>query len=99
MKTIYKYELTVDGTNAIALPGYGNKILSVGNQRGNVCIWIEQDTPDSLSRYTGKPHILKERHFKIIGTGHGVQNNLEFIGTVIVEPFVWHVYEITNTVR
>ncbi len=28
----------------------------------------------------------------VVGTGHPVPENVNFIGSVIAEPFVWHVY-------
>lgn len=93
MRTIYKYELKVDTLNEIPLPSYGVKILSVGNQRDNLCMWVEQESSETLNKYTGKPHILKERYFLALGTGHEVVENLTYIGTAIIEPYVWHVYE------
>ncbi len=89
MKTIYKYYLKLAGSTVIELP-IGSRILSVGNQRGDICIWAEVDT---VSPYTGKEPITEDIKFYVIGTGESVPDNLKYLGTVIIEPFVWHVYQ------
>lgn len=60
-------------------------ILSVDNQHGAVCLWamIDPDTPHQTSRI-----------IEIFGTGHPIpEGQRKFIGTVIVESLVWHVFE------
>jgi len=52
--------------------------------QGNACIWAEVD----LSKEK------KVRKFHSIGTGHGVvPENCTFIGTVVLQGFVFHLYE------
>ena len=83
---IYKYELKIEDYQVLKMPR-GAKVLSVGNQRGKVCLWAlcDQDAPVSL------------RAFEIAGTGNPIAEDRAiervFIGTVIAEPFVWHVFE------
>lgn len=93
MRTIYKYPLEL-GNCIVNIP-VGSRILSVGSQRGTVCLWAEVD---KISPYTGKEPALIERKFCVIGTGHPLPNNLIYIDTVVMEPFVWHVYEILKPV-
>ncbi len=91
MKTIYKYILK-DGYNpVIALPNYDVKILHVGNQDDNVCMWVELPT---ISKFTGKEPILIDRKFAIFGTGWEIPDDVEYIGTVVLKFLVWHVYEL-----
>ena len=83
MRKIYKYELKLDCT-FLQLPREA-RVLSAGNQRGNLCIWVEMTEHGSITR-----------KFLTIGTGHEMpagENVLTFIDTVIIEPFVWHVFE------
>lgn len=88
MKKIYKYELEL-GVARVEMPIESN-VLSVGNQRGAVCLWAEVDT---ISPYTGKEPLMETRTFHTIGTGYTVPQGLKYIDTIIVEPFVWHIYE------
>lgn len=68
----------------------GAKILSVGNQRGNLCLWAMVDPTN--------PGVF--RIFEMIGTGYPLSDvGLQFIGTVVIEPFVWHVFERTGRIE
>ncbi len=64
------------------------EILSAANQDGNLCLWLLVDSTASAD---------KVLYIEIIGTGNPVLNEMgvgrKFIGTVIVGPFVWHVFE------
>lgn len=86
MKVIYKYILTIKPKADLFLPK-GSKILSVGNQRGYLCVWTLQTQETQ-----------KEQHTLIIrGTGHHIRENEplgDFIGTVILENLVWHVFQL-----
>lgn len=83
---IYKYPIGVTGFQEVAMPKAA-RILSVANQNGNLCLWALCDADQ-------KEYVA--RQIEIIGTGHPISlNSREFIGTVIVAPFVWHVFERT----
>jgi len=89
MKTIYKYQLGITSRQIVEIPEQ-SKILSVANQRGHLCLWV------MVNSY--KP--LVKRTIEILGTGNPIPESISqpvgrhFIGTVIIEPFVWHVFEI-----
>lgn len=90
---IWKFPLEVIGSQLIEVPA-GSVILSVGNQRGTVCMWVVVD-PSVEER--------ESRCIEIHGTGHSFNNSSvpdgksrKFLGTVIVDPFVWHLFEITR---
>ena len=87
MKTIWKFILPLRGQISLALP-QGALILSVQNQREQVCLWVVVDP-----RAPFEP-----RHFEIVGTGQRITDpeRLRFIGTVQthVGDFVWHVFEV-----
>ena len=85
-RTIYKYELEITTAQTVTLPE-DRVILSVANQNGKLCMWVdvnkEYDSTDDLTIY-------------LFGTGHPIPSYLKramiFVGTVIIDPFVWHVY-------
>jgi hypothetical protein len=91
MKTIYKYALELTDRQAVSMP-IGSKILYVGNQNGTICVWAEVDSDVPYYR---------DHEFRIVGTGNPIDFptkpnetvwQYNFIGTVIMNPFVWHVY-------
>lgn len=84
MKTIFKYELRPVDQQEVLMP-HGAKLRSVGVQSGRMMLWAEVDTE--------KP--AEARTIHIVGTGNPIPPlaaAVEFIGTVQVPPFVWHVY-------
>lgn len=88
MKTIYKYRLALhaDGPQLFQLPD-GATVLSVGIcPLGQLAMWIYVDMSKACT----------QREFVVVGTGHPVPDGLEFIGTVVSDPFVWHILEIVG---
>jgi hypothetical protein len=77
---IYKYQLSL-GETTIKLPE-SFQVLHVGEQNGLLMLWVELDLNASKIPYT----------FHVIGTGHSVKPHMHHIGSVIMNPFVWHVY-------
>lgn len=93
-RTIYKYPILLGEINNILVP-CGSKILMFGTQltnrdpsfhEANLFVWIEQD------RNTNPP--LHHRKFEVIGTGHTVPADGEYVGSTQQGPFVWHLYEL-----
>lgn len=90
MKTVYKYDLSVeDGPTDIMMPR-GAQILHVGHQ-GNpaaVCIWVlvDMDEPTTIAKT-----------FYVVGTGQAIPDSSRWkhIGTVVYHPvpLVWHVFQ------
>ncbi len=87
MDTIYKYPLIEQTTHLdIPLPA---KFLSLGKDaEGNTCVWfiVNPDSSETESYW-----------FYKYGTGWPIDRELytqycQFIGTVIEEPYVWHVF-------
>ena len=86
MKTIYKQTLIISDIQILYLP-VDMKVLSVKNQNDNICFWYEVDM-DAMEE-------TKAYEFYIVGTGNPMPDNIEeckFLDTVIIDPFVWHVY-------
>lgn len=89
MRTIWKYELDLlkdGGINDIAMPLHA-KALTVQNQRGALCLWVECDPQEPMA----------ERRFIIVGTGFSFcSDGMSYVGTLQDRQFVWHVYEVTG---
>ena len=82
--TIWKYELNITDRQVVSMPA-DSTILSVANQRGTLCLWalVDPAVSDKV-----------DRDIEILGTGNIVSTALRsFIGTVVMEPFIWHVFE------
>jgi len=90
MKTIYKYQVPIEGAFKLRLP-IEAVILSFQSQHGMPCIWAMVETA----------HINEDRRFRLYGTGHSIEtipNNrsLHYIGTAQqsqTPPLVWHLFE------
>lgn len=91
MKRIFKYPLRLSELDnetfivTVPMPQYA-KVLSVGNQSGQIMAWALVDTTANV----------RDVEFKIIGTGwtlpEGEFDGWTFLGTVVVDEFVWHVW-------
>lgn len=82
--TIWKFHLPLDDHVRITMPT-GARVLHVGEQGGEMKLWALVD-PDA------EP---EGRHFYIVGTGNPAAHiiNRKHVGTALVPPFVWHVFE------
>lgn len=87
IQSIWKFKLHITDIQHVQMP-MGAKILSVANLHGNVVLYALVD-PHEQGR--------ENRLIEIIGTGNPIQSNSpvsrNFIGTVVADPFVWHVFE------
>ena len=81
--TIWKYPLELKDSQAIKMP-IGAEILSVDNQDGQLCLWARVD----------EERTKEYREIVILGTGNPIEEEpSEFIGTLIVDSYVWHIFE------
>lgn len=86
MKVIYKYTLTQE-VQDISLPIL-SKIVHVDSQNENITLWIKQDTEQtSIQRVT----------FYLVGTGQPVPDFTHHCGTVLIGPYVWHIFADART--
>lgn len=83
MKTVYKYILSRSGE--MLLPK-NSKVLTVGMQDTNFCIWVEIDKDETLQEH---------RTFAVYGTGWEMEDREHcYIGTAFEGNYVWHIYEV-----
>ncbi len=88
-KAIWKFNLEVEDTQIIYMPK-GAKILSVGLQQPDLCLWALVDTAETVQ---------EDVFIEVYGTGNPITNNMQlrdFIGTVVAGRFVWHVFVLRN---
>ena len=82
-KQVWKYLLVSDpGAQALKLP-LGAKLLHVGPQGKRLGLWFEVDIEEKKEQL---------RTFRVFGTGHAIEGGTH-VGTVVITPYVWHVYE------
>ena len=82
-QSIWKFKLEITDRQIVPMP-LKALILSVGVQRGSLCLWARVNTEAEVA----------DREIEIIGTGHQIRpDGRRYIGTAIMEPFVWHVFE------
>lgn len=85
MKAIWKYTLKITDEQSVKMPR-GAKILSTASQDGSLCVWAEVDP----SRWAKGDTV--DVAFAVVGTGNPMSHRGSFVGTVVMSPFVWHVY-------
>lgn len=82
-KHIHKFTLML-GQNTVRSEGRIIGFLHVAFQGDKLCIWVEVDTDDDA-------HL---NHFHVVGTGFSVPEGGAHIGSVVEDPYVWHVYQV-----
>lgn len=92
-RTIWKFELLTQGVQLISLPE-GAEILSVGlDPKDRLCIWAIV-SPEPKYTDTGREYPKYEDvKITVCGTGRPCEcPRSEFIGTVRMAPFMWHIF-------
>lgn len=84
MQTIWKFSFSPSNNLQQAEMPKGSQIVSVQAQNNLICLWAKVDPK--------KEKI--ERLFLVRGTGEAWGLGEEWVGTVQMSPFVWHLLEI-----
>ena len=83
MRKVWKYPLKMEnGRQEVMIP-QGGKVVHIDNQNHSPTLWVEVNSMESE----------ESRTFCVIGTGQGVPTYWDYVGTCLIPPFVWHVYE------
>lgn len=85
MRTIYKYPIGVSDGITPVRGSVHDKVILVDQQNGQLTVWMEVETEVS-------PMDIRRFDFFIRGTGHPIPDGAEHVGSVVMVPFVWHVY-------
>lgn len=89
MKTIWKYQVTIDDEIVVKMPS-GAKILHVALQYGQPCIWalVDPDAP------------MADRKVIVRGTGHPITGEVDHLGTIHLMAadgeLVFHFFEAAH---
>lgn len=86
MKTIWKYPIKTIAIQQLRMPE-GAQILTVQEQRGQVCLWALVDENGEM----------ESRHIETIGTGHPITGTERvYIGTYQLEggDLIFHVFDM-----
>ena len=83
MKVVHKFELQSGFSNGVQLP-IGATVVHFGSQEDTHYIWVELDPAVT---------VMEMRVFALFGTGFTICDNMIYIGTTQVPPYVWHCYE------
>jgi len=82
VKTIWKYELPTP-TTVLHVPSAFFDPIRVAMQKDVICVWCEVvPSEDPNQRVT----------FKVYGTGEPIPNGSEYIGSVTMNSYEWHLY-------
>lgn len=82
LRTIWKFPLNDSDRQTISLP-LDYRIMSAGlDPDGDLCIWAAVD-PDAKRI---------DVEICIVGTGRAMPRLGDFIGTVLCDRFVWHIF-------
>lgn len=82
-RVIWKFTIPLRDSSVIGMP-QGAKILHVREQNSQPTLWAEVD-PKAPQ---------KPRKIHVRGTGHVVSNKTgDYLGTVQIHPYVWHIYD------
>ncbi len=86
MAVIWKYTFRCTSNEELLTFPPKSEVLSVDNQNGEICMWVKINDDKAVER--------ELRKFYVVGTGCEIPKVAnKFIGTVIISPFVWHVFE------
>ena len=85
MQRVFKFVLPITyDPRCLVLP-VGAEIALVAGQREQLCIWFELNADSSMQ---------ESRYFAVHGTGHDIPQGRTHVGSAVMEPFVWHVFEV-----
>lgn len=78
-QNVLKYVLEINDEEQ---PIGGGEVLLVAEQYGHLVVWTLEDLEVSRVRYV-----------TVVGTGAPVPKSSKHIGSAVMPPFVWHVFE------
>ncbi len=87
MRTIHKYPFAIADRQILEVPNdWVFRHLGLQAGYGGLLqpyLWLQVDSTARMARLP----------LLVVGTGHEVPDYRCFLGTLMMEPFVWHVYE------
>jgi hypothetical protein len=88
MRTIWKYEITaMEPIKVFEMPSHATIIHVDSQELGTLQFWAEVDMTEV------ETDSVRNRQFRVYGTGHPIDHADEYIGTALDHSLVWHLYE------
>lgn len=91
MQTVHKHLLdwSPDCSTRLTLQGFARLIHVDRDTRepDRIAVWFEVNNELRPSEI---------RTFHIVGTGHPIPPRTKHVGSVVMPPYVWHVFEVTG---
>ena len=87
-RAIFKFPLIGGMRTVVHAPFCATSVTHAAEQNGSICVWTEVNREPGASQET--------RTFLVRATGQEYEATgkpTEYIGTVHIPPFVWHVFE------
>jgi hypothetical protein len=85
--TIWKFPLAIDVEQAIEVPE-GARALCIQMQGETPCLWATVDPEAENTRWT----------IRMVGTGAGeLEEDMAYLGSVQTNGYVWHYFEVRET--
>ncbi len=87
MRVVYRHLIPIDDEEHDLVISAKHTILLVGSKEDEiraVHIWIEQDN---------EADVKVTRTFRVFATGQEIPEGWKAVGSVVIYPFVWHLYE------
>ena len=87
--TVWKYPLAIEVEQTIEVPDGANAMI-VQLQENTPCIWFAVD-PDAENI---------RRTIRMVGTGMAeLDEQMSYLGTVQLDGYVWHYFEVRDVIR
>lgn len=85
MNKILKYPIMEHGVTTLHVPG-GRKVLTAAEQGGRIMVWVQVNDRPGEEEVQFKIHAIWTGNDSFSGSG------LEYLSTIVGNPFVVHVY-------
>lgn len=90
-KKVFKYSFDVkDGIQFHNIPS-DSRILKVDHQGISIVMWVEVMV--MLDEHFKVISPFTKRGFTVYGTGHTIDTLATYVGTALIDEYVWHLYE------
>lgn len=85
MRTIFKYEFTIDDDFRLDLPADATivHVAAIPTSKARAHLWAEVETDAPV----------EHRRFHVRGTGHPIPEDARHLATWLAPPYVWHLFE------
>lgn len=93
---VLKYQVELSDRTTVLPLGPRDRVVHVAVQHGTITLWAEVFDRRCAAESPSSEPVVEDyrRCFGVFGTGHEVRPNSLHVGTVMMDMFVWHIYEL-----